>query len=177
MRIGLMVFALASFCHAQIGAPQVGLITDANRSLRPVLGLAGNLLLGESLGEDCLSSASSGAFTLVKTSSSVLVLNRHGEIAMTAGEPRKAFGLLTAAGPSELLDEWPEPLVRAAFLSGEKETLTTWLRLLFGNPGRYWLQCDVTGPGFFRQAIRWATGVLPASGFQPLQEFLTSRTQ
>lgn len=79
MKFALMAFGLASFCQAQIGAPQVGLITDANRSVRPVLGLAGNFLLGESLGEDCLSSASSGSFTLVKTSSSVLVFNRLGE--------------------------------------------------------------------------------------------------
>jgi hypothetical protein len=66
-----------------VAPPQVGIIQDANHSLRPVLGLAANFVLGDSLGEGVVSSASSGSFGLVKTDTSILVLDRAGQLLFT----------------------------------------------------------------------------------------------
>jgi hypothetical protein len=78
-----------------IAPPQLGWLRDANHGLRSVTGLAANFILGESLIEGVVSSASSGSFTIVKTGSSVLVLDHGGhtifDAAAEAGPALFAF--------------------------------------------------------------------------------------
>jgi hypothetical protein len=63
-----------------LAPPQVGIIQDSNHSLRRMLGLAGNFVLGDALGEGVVSSAFSGSFGMVKTDTSILVLDRDGQL-------------------------------------------------------------------------------------------------
>ncbi len=103
MRIVLLFLGVASFLRAQSGlsAPQIGFVTDGNHSMRPLQGLAGNFLLGESVGEDCLASGSSGLYAMVKTSTSVLVLDSQGQIlfAMDAEDGPALFAFSAQGSP------------------------------------------------------------------------------
>jgi hypothetical protein len=69
------------------------------------------------------------------------------------GDAKRAFRLLRSAPPSDTTQEWPEQLVRASILSGERDTAERLLRSLLANPAAYWLVSDVSGPGFFREAL------------------------
>jgi hypothetical protein len=85
-----------------IAPPQVGTIQDSKHSLRPVLGLAANFVLGDSLGEGVVSSASSGSFSMVKTDAALVVLNRDGQVlcSMDADAGSAAFAFSTGGVPA-----------------------------------------------------------------------------
>lgn len=74
-----------------LASPQLGWLQDGRHGLRPVTGLAANFILGESITEAVVSSASSGSFTIVKTDSLLLVLDRDGHT---------IFGADAEAGPA-----------------------------------------------------------------------------
>jgi tetratricopeptide (TPR) repeat protein len=79
-----------------------------------------------------------------------------GEMALHEGDPKRAFRLLQSAPPSDTTQEWPGGLVRASILSGERDTAEKLLRALLANPAAYWLVADISGPGFFREALATA---------------------
>ena len=82
-----------------LAPPQAGFIQDNNHSLRPVLGLAANFVLGDSLGEGVVSSAFSGSFGMVKTDTSILVLDGGAQILFSMDtDPGRALFAFSAAG-------------------------------------------------------------------------------
>lgn len=89
---------LATIARAQppaqpgIRSPQLGWVRDADNALRPVTGLAGNFILGDSVLEGVVSSAFSGSFGIVKTATALAVLDREGQILFhTETEPGPAL--------------------------------------------------------------------------------------
>jgi hypothetical protein len=76
--LAVCVAGALAYPQPAIAPPRVGLIQDSNHSLRPVLGLAGNFALDASLGEGITTSAFSGSYALVKTDTSIMVLDRDG---------------------------------------------------------------------------------------------------
>jgi hypothetical protein len=58
--------------------PQAGFMRDATDSLRPVYGIAGNFLVGDSVAVGVVSAAYSGSCGLIKTVSAVVVIDRAG---------------------------------------------------------------------------------------------------
>lgn len=93
MRTRLLVVLAAIGCFAQMSAPRIGFVRDVAGSLRPVHGVAGAFVLGEAIVKDVVSAASSGAYTIVKTETEVLVLEG-GEIQSRQEAPaaEAAFG-------------------------------------------------------------------------------------
>ena len=71
---------------------------DRQRWIRPVLGLGGNFVLGDSLSDSVSSAAFSGTFGFVKTDSSVLVLDRQGQVLSSDGYRRGTGGVLVYRG-------------------------------------------------------------------------------
>jgi hypothetical protein len=75
------------------------------------------------------------------------------EIALASGDSSRALTLLQSAPPPLYVNEWPEPLVRAALAVGDRETARQHIQNLIQSPAQYFFQIDVTGPGF----ISWAS--------------------
>lgn len=71
--------AAAAFAQPAIAPPQLGWISSAGQ-LRPVIGLAANFLLGDSIRDAVVSSAFSGSFVIVKTDTSITVLDRQAQV-------------------------------------------------------------------------------------------------
>jgi len=72
---------------AQLAAPQVGFIQDSGNALRPVYGLAGNFVLGDSAMTDVEAASFSGLFGLVKTASTLIVIHREGQVVASQDAP------------------------------------------------------------------------------------------
>lgn len=85
----------AMLCPAQTGiqAPRLGVVADADGSLRPLLGFAGNLFLGDAIGVDVITSASSGSISMVKTITALTVLDQSAQLlfAMDLDDPGPAL--------------------------------------------------------------------------------------
>jgi hypothetical protein len=87
MKTFIFTFGLAlglAAAQPAIQPPQVGILADQAGELRPLLGFAGNLFFGDSLGGGVLSAASSGSYAFVKTDNSILVLNGGGDVIYSA---------------------------------------------------------------------------------------------
>ncbi|MGI8742473.1 MAG: hypothetical protein ACR2NN_07860 [Bryobacteraceae bacterium] len=95
------VAAGVAFAQPAIESPQIGWITSSGQ-LRPVIGLAANFVVGESIGDRVVSSSFSGSFGLVKTDSSVLVLDRAAQVLFqTDADPGPAlFAFATDGSPA-----------------------------------------------------------------------------
>jgi hypothetical protein len=65
---------------AQLAAPQVGFIQDSGNVLRPVYGLAGNFVLGDSIAANIEAASFSGSFGMVKTTSALVIVDRQGQL-------------------------------------------------------------------------------------------------
>lgn len=78
----LALFQLSS--QPAIAPPQLGWVRDSNSGLRPVTGLAANFILGDSAADGVVSSAFSGSFGIVKTGTSLSVLDRDGQTVFRA---------------------------------------------------------------------------------------------
>jgi serine/threonine protein kinase/tetratricopeptide (TPR) repeat protein len=76
-----------------------------------------------------------------------------GEMALQQGDAKRAFRLIASAPLPNPSMQWPEQLVRASVLSGERETAKKTLRLLLANPAAYWMASDFDSPGFIREAL------------------------
>ncbi len=93
-----IVCLMATIARAQppaqpgIRPPQLGWVRDADNALRPVTGLAGNFILGDSVLDGVVSSAFSGSFGIVKTGAALAVIDRVGQILFqTETEPGPAL--------------------------------------------------------------------------------------
>ncbi len=75
----LLLTAGRASSQPAIGPPPAGFIRDFEHSVRPVIGIPGNFLLGDSIGEGVISFAFSGVTGLLKTDSSLQVLDRLGQ--------------------------------------------------------------------------------------------------
>jgi len=94
--------------QSAITPPQIGFIQDSANALRPVLGIAGNFLLGDATESGVVSAAFSGTAGLVKTDSSILVTDNQGQIAASTDAPSGsalfAFGASGAPSFAYLVD-------------------------------------------------------------------------
>ena len=103
MRI-LVVLGLAALVHAQptMTPPRAGFMVDAAQSLRPVLGVPGTLLLGDAAVDEVVSFAFSGKCAIVKTSSSMRVLDASGQVlfAMDAADGPALFAFTDDGAPA-----------------------------------------------------------------------------
>lgn len=79
------IWVAISFAQSGVAPPLVGYIRDAERDLRPVLGVSGNFVLGDSVAHQVVSSAFSGSSGILKTESELKVFDRSGRI--TIGYP------------------------------------------------------------------------------------------
>ena len=81
--------AIAAACWAQpaLAPPQMGFIQDGANSLRPVLGVAGNFVLGDAAASGVISAAFSGTFGLLKTDSTLIAIDRQGLAIATVDAP------------------------------------------------------------------------------------------
>src|SRR5260221_14688765 len=61
---------------AQIATPQIGFMQDGGNALRPVYGIAGNFVLGDSSAADVQAASFSGSFGMLKTASTLIVIDR-----------------------------------------------------------------------------------------------------
>jgi hypothetical protein len=97
--LGILLIAAPMGAQTALAPPQIGFVADANRSLRPLLGIAGNFVLGDSLADEVSDVASSGAFALVKTNSAVTVLDSAGVALFTLDtDPGRAVFAFAADG-------------------------------------------------------------------------------
>jgi hypothetical protein len=71
----LFLAVVAASAQQGIAPPQLGFIAAADHSLRPVLGLPGNLLLGSAVADNIQSAAWSGSYGLVKSDALLIAFN------------------------------------------------------------------------------------------------------
>lgn len=76
----LLFSALAAPAQSGLGAPLVGWLRDQGGSLRPVIGIRANFILGDSVLEDVHSAAFSGRSGLVKTGEEIIVMDQQARI-------------------------------------------------------------------------------------------------
>ena len=112
----LFLWTLLLAAQTEIGPPLIGFVPDQSKAIRPVLGVAGNFLLGEPVPLEAVSLASSGQFTLVKTPNQVIARdNRSGvttEYPALPGSARFAFSsdgqpALVYLASTRELRSWP----------------------------------------------------------------------
>ncbi len=72
---------------AQIATPQIGFMQDGGNALRPVYGIAGNFVLGDSAAADVQASSFSGSFGMLKTRSTLIVIDRQGQVVASQDAP------------------------------------------------------------------------------------------
>lgn len=105
MRRLLLIAALLIACIAWSqgpGVPRLGWIRASDGALRPIAGFAGNFVPGEARLAGVLSTASSGSWTLVKTDTELIVLDRDGEekSRFAAAGARALFAFSPAGDPA-----------------------------------------------------------------------------
>lgn len=86
-RIILCVLASGFLLRAQLAAPKAGWTVDARQIARPVLGFGGNYWLGPGGVTGVISAAFSNAGGILKTKSSVLVLDTSGRVVLKQSAP------------------------------------------------------------------------------------------
>jgi hypothetical protein len=94
--VTLSLSTITLWAQTGLAPPRLGFIAATDHSLRPVLGLSGNLLLGSPTAEDVVSAAWSGYFGLVKSSSSLMAFDVNHMLASVddvAGPALFAFNL------------------------------------------------------------------------------------
>lgn len=74
----LFLIAASAFAQHAVAPPQLGFMEDASLALRPVYGMAGNFILGQSITGRVVSAAFSGSLGLMKTDSSLAAFNPEG---------------------------------------------------------------------------------------------------
>jgi hypothetical protein len=88
MKALLITFSMTPVAMwAQLAAPQVGFIQDSANALRPVYGLAGNFVLGDSIGANIEAVSFSGSFGMLKTTSALVVVDRQGQVIASQDAP------------------------------------------------------------------------------------------
>src|SRR5258708_20300314 len=88
---------------SQIATPQIGFIQDSGNALRPVYGIAGNFVLGDSAVANVEAASFSGSFGTLKTASTLIVTDRQGQVVVSqTAPPCPAFLLLPRTRPPPL---------------------------------------------------------------------------
>jgi hypothetical protein len=96
-------FAAVAWPQSAIAPPQVGFVQSADRSLRPVYGLASNFILGPPVAGQTSTQAFSGSVGLQKTDSSLVAFDTHGNtIASTNAAPGPALFAFSPDGAMAL---------------------------------------------------------------------------
>ena len=72
---------------AQLATPQIGFIQDSGNALRPVYGIAGNFVLGDSAAAGVQAASFSGSFGMLKTRSTLIVIDRQGQVVASQDAP------------------------------------------------------------------------------------------
>src|SRR5258708_20509286 len=72
---------------SQIATPQIGFIQDSGNALRPVYGIAGNFVLGDSAAAGVQAASFSGSFGMLKTASTLIVIDRQGQLVASQDAP------------------------------------------------------------------------------------------
>jgi hypothetical protein len=83
----LLVLALAAGAQPALAPPQLGFINDGANAFRPVLGIAGNFVLGAPVFAGVDNAAYSGSFGLLKTGAAVLVIDNQGQTIASMAAP------------------------------------------------------------------------------------------
>jgi len=113
--IAAVIVAPRVAAQSGIRPPQVGFAGNADGTLRPVYGVAGNFILGPSIAARVISQAFSGSVGLLKTESTLEAFNGHGQILATTN---------AAEGPA-LFAFSPEGLIALAYIASSN-TLVQW---------------------------------------------------
>lgn len=99
----ILAIALGVAC-AQPGLtpPQIGFVQDSGNALRPVLGIAGNFVLGDPSQTGVIAAAFSGSSGMVKTDFALLAIDRLGNVLASADAPSSAalFAFSPAGAPA-----------------------------------------------------------------------------
>jgi len=102
---------------AQLAPPQIGFIQDSGNALRPVYGLAGNFVLGDSVADNVESASFSGSFGMLKTTSTLAVIDRQGQFVASQDAPagpalfafsRNAAPALAYLSAANVLLQWSD---------------------------------------------------------------------
>ncbi len=88
-----ILFLTAVAAAAQVTLPRIGCIVDSGGRLRPVLGIAGNFLIGEAEAEKVISAACSDGLTIIKREESLEIRTRHARTERPAPAGTALFGL------------------------------------------------------------------------------------
>jgi hypothetical protein len=72
---------------AQLAIPQIGFMQDSANALRPVYGVAGNFVLGDSAAADVQAASFSGSFGMLKTGSTLIIIDRQGQAVASQDAP------------------------------------------------------------------------------------------
>jgi hypothetical protein len=83
----LFMLAVAASAQPSIAPPQIGFLKDGSGSFRPVLGIAGNFLMGPPAYGAVANAAYSGSFGLVKTDTAILAIDNQGRAIATMDAP------------------------------------------------------------------------------------------
>ncbi|HLH00048.1 MAG TPA: hypothetical protein VKX49_27305 [Bryobacteraceae bacterium] len=104
MKRVLFVFALALAAWAQpsLAPPQIGFAEDGASLFRPVLGVAGNFILGDAVFSGVAYAAYSGSYGLLKTGTSVITTDNKGQLlaAMDAPPGPASFAFFRDGSPA-----------------------------------------------------------------------------
>src|SRR5271167_1428635 len=100
--IALLTLCAAACAQPVISTPQVGFSFDAVDSFRPILGLAGNFLIGPPVLASVTNAAFSGSFGLVKTDAAIVATNQQGQPIATFDAPAgpAAFAFQPSGAPA-----------------------------------------------------------------------------
>src|SRR5258708_38533019 len=87
---------------AQLATPQIGFIQDSGNALRPVYGIAGNFVLGNSAAAGLQAASFSGSFGMLKTASTLIVIDRQRQVVVSQHVPAgPALLAFSRAGASD----------------------------------------------------------------------------
>lgn len=106
--------ASAICAQSTLAPPQIGFIQDVRGGMRPVLGVAGNFLIGGAVSSRIVSAAYSGSVGLMKTDTALIVTDKQGHaIASTVAPPGSALFAFSADSRTALayLDRTQELMV------------------------------------------------------------------
>jgi hypothetical protein len=136
-----MCIIASAAAQSGIHPPQLGFAGDADGTLRPVYGVAGNFILGQPVGEKVISEAFSGWLGLLKTDSTLVAFGKRGQVlaTMEAAEGPALFGFSSDGGralayvaSSNTLVEWKAgQLVTIPFHSEPGKVLAVFLPSAF----------------------------------------------
>ena len=129
-RVSVLSLLVAGAAVAQLSAPRIGCFVDANRRLRPVLGVAGVFLVGDPDPEEAMAAACLGDLTVIKKKVTIELRGRDFQVERPAPEggaliaisesPAAALVYFTGTGEWFRLDRdsmVPAPPVEGAALS------------------------------------------------------------